>query len=312
MFLSASGNDFDEAVEVFAANFELPVRKFAPLHDNFQWSLSVAGDELMTFRRIQILARVELDVVNEDEIVVVWPVSGEMTLQERHNVIEPALTVPSILPAGRIVTQWIANDPTTSLIHINRTFLAGVAQELETDFVAFEVSAPATQRALRIWRKTVNLVAAVVLDTAAAESALMRREAARLIAVTMLKTFPYQTLEQVSPQRGVEPASVQRAYDFIHDNAHLPISPADVAQAAGLSIRSLQQALRRYRETTPTALLYQVRLERVRAELIAAEPSRGTVTAIARHWGFVSLGRFSAAYRERFGQLPNETLRGMH
>src|SRR6195952_4962967 len=266
----------------------------------------------MTFRRIQILARVEVDLVTNDEIVVVWPVSGEVTFQVGRDVIEAPLTVPSILPAGRSVTQWIAKDPTTSLIHINRTFLTAVAQELETDFVAFEVFSPATDRAFQIWRKTVNLVASVVLDTAVSESPLMRRETARLIAVTMLKTFPYQTLEQVSPQRGIEPASVKVAYDFIHDNAHLPISPADVAQAAGLSIRSLQQALRRYRETTPTALLHQVRLQRVHAELITAEPSTDSVTAIARHWGFVHLGRFSAAYRERFGELPSETLRGMH
>jgi hypothetical protein len=29
---------------------------------------------------------------------------------------------------------------------------------------------------------------------------------------------------------------------------------------------------------------------------------------VARHWAFAHLGRFSAAYQQRFGEYPRETL----
>jgi AraC-like DNA-binding protein len=50
-----------------------------------------------------------------------------------------------------------------------------------------------------------------------------------------------------------------------------------------------------------------VRLERVREELLCAEPGE-TVTAIAMRWGFTHLARFSGIYRARFGELPSQTL----
>ncbi len=58
------------------------------------------------------------------------------------------------------------------------------------------------------------------------------------------------------------------------------------------------------------AYLRRVRLALARADLVAAEPARDTVTAIAHRWGFHHQGRFSAAYREAYGELPRRTLAG--
>jgi transcriptional regulator GlxA family with amidase domain len=46
------------------------------------------------------------------------------------------------------------------------------------------------------------------------------------------------------------------------------------------------------------------RLERVRAALLTSEESTSVVALDA---GFTHLGRFAAAYRERFGELPSAT-----
>jgi AraC-like DNA-binding protein len=57
------------------------------------------------------------------------------------------------------------------------------------------------------------------------------------------------------------------------------------------------------------AHLREVRLARVREDLLAADPARVTVTAVAARWGFPHQGRFAAAYRDRYGQAPSATLR---
>jgi AraC-like DNA-binding protein len=44
-------------------------------------------------------------------------------------------------------------------------------------------------------------------------------------------------------------------------------------------------------------------------DLLAADPERATVTAVAYRWGFGSSSRFAAAYRRAYGTTPNQTLR---
>jgi AraC-like DNA-binding protein len=50
-----------------------------------------------------------------------------------------------------------------------------------------------------------------------------------------------------------------------------------------------------------------MRLERARERLLSAGPA-DTVTTIALDCGIAHLGRFPAAYRIAFGELPTETL----
>jgi transcriptional regulator GlxA family with amidase domain len=57
------------------------------------------------------------------------------------------------------------------------------------------------------------------------------------------------------------------------------------------------------------AYLRQIRLTRAHEELRQARPGRTTVALVAHRWGFSHLGRFAAAYRERYGVAPSGTLR---
>ncbi|MEQ8165776.1 MAG: helix-turn-helix domain-containing protein, partial [Alphaproteobacteria bacterium] len=78
---------------------------------------------------------------------------------------------------------------------------------------------------------------------------------------------------------------------------------------SGVSARSLFAGFRAYRGQGPMAFLKQVRLERARAELAAADPGRARVIDIALKWHFSHMGRFAADYGRRFGEAPSVTLR---
>ncbi len=56
--------------------------------------------------------------------------------------------------------------------------------------------------------------------------------------------------------------------------------------------------------------LREVRLLRVHDELRAAAPDAVTVSAVASRWGLSHAGRFTTAYKRKFGCSPSETLRG--
>jgi AraC-like DNA-binding protein len=90
----------------------------------------------------------------------------------------------------------------------------------------------------------------------------------------------------------------------------VPIVLADLAQAAGISSRALQQLCHRHRGASPMDLLRNMRLDAARAKLL--QQGSGNVTHTALEFGFGHLGRFSTYYRERFGELPRETCERRH
>ena len=119
----------------------------------------------------------------------------------------------------------------------------------------------------------------------------------------------HQASDQVSrPVASIAPRHVRRAIDFMRANLDTPLVIAEVALACHTSVRSLQSGFREFRDTTPLAYLRRLRLEAVRAELVDPSGSR-PVAEIAVKWGFAHLGRFSAEYRDAFGELPSETAR---
>ncbi len=109
------------------------------------------------------------------------------------------------------------------------------------------------------------------------------------------------------PVSAAAPRHVVRAEAYIRAHADSAITIGALADAAGVSARTLFEGFRRFRGTTPMALLKAVRLERAYEELMRS--SGESVTDVAVKWGFVHLGRFARTYRRRFGELPSETLR---
>ena len=130
-----------------------------------------------------------------------------------------------------------------------------------------------------------------------------------LVVSLILRGVPHNYLKRLESGRfGAVPAYVRRAEDFMRANAAVPIRMEHVAAAAGCSVRTLGSVFRRFCDTTPLAALHAIRLEQVHAELnrgAADDPA----AEVARRYGFTNPGRFTAAYRRRFGEVPAETAR---
>jgi AraC-like DNA-binding protein len=106
----------------------------------------------------------------------------------------------------------------------------------------------------------------------------------------------------------VAPRHVKQAIDFMHVNMHRPLTIMEVAEAAGVSTRSLQTGFRQFKDTTPAVYLRRIRLEAVHVELSLLE-NRLPVNEVALKWGFTHMGHFAARYRAAFGVYPSETVR---
>lgn len=103
-------------------------------------------------------------------------------------------------------------------------------------------------------------------------------------------------------------STVRDAVDLMEAEPATPWTVVDLARCVGVSSRGLQDAFARHVGVPPMAYLRRVRLQRAHADLLAADPARTSVTEVALRWGFTHHGRFAAAYRERYGQPPSDTL----
>ncbi|TNC29180.1 AraC family transcriptional regulator [Amycolatopsis alkalitolerans] len=83
----------------------------------------------------------------------------------------------------------------------------------------------------------------------------------------------------------------------------------DLAKAAAVSVRTLQEVFRTELGTTPAAHLRSVRLRRAHEDLLRGDHSHTTIEAVAHRWGFTNYGRFARHYRTQYGTNPAATLR---
>jgi transcriptional regulator GlxA family with amidase domain len=123
----------------------------------------------------------------------------------------------------------------------------------------------------------------------------------------MLTTFPNTAVTEPSIQEHHDntPVLLRRAIAFIDDNAHIDISPADIAAAADVTPQALLNMFRLHRDCTPMEYVRRVRLHYAHLEVVASDPETTRVTDIARRWGFHQIGIFMRRHAQAYGGEPD-------
>ncbi|PDT02505.1 AraC family transcriptional regulator [Rhizobium chutanense] len=114
--------------------------------------------------------------------------------------------------------------------------------------------------------------------------------------------------ELARPAPAPAPRHVKRAIDYMREHITEPLSLDDIAAVAEVSVRTLQQGFRQFRNTTPMSYLHELRMQALHRDLLECD-GKQSVAEIALRWGFIHLGRLAAEYRKRFGELPSQTLK---
>jgi AraC-like DNA-binding protein len=191
------------------------------------------------------------------------------------------------------------------------TRVAGVGRRDNTQ-VRLLSHRPRSRAAAQHLSRTIAYVGDILPNSDVRASPLVLASISHLLASSVIAAFP-NTSDPEPQQGGADnrdgrPVTVRRALAFMESNLDQAISIADIAAAAGVTVRALQNAVRRHLGTTPLGQLRKLRLDEVRAELLAADPAVHTVAGVAARWGFHHPGRMTAAYRALYGELPSTTL----
>jgi AraC-like DNA-binding protein len=260
---------------------------------------------------------VEYQLVNtqvEDALIgaVVLHGGGTLTTGREEVRLGPGdvhLASPSVLYDADL------HECTFAVVQVPWAAATALAEEqagLPAADLRFESLAPVTGAAGALWSRTARFACRQLIESGDTEiSPLLAQEMTQMVAAVMLRTFPSTTMTvPYLPGPGwAPPAAVHRAAEFMEAHADQPVTTAQIAAAAGVTPRALQDAFRRHQGITPTGYLRGIRLERAHQELAAADPASGdTVRAVARRWGWFRPSAFTWAYRQRFGVPPGRTL----
>jgi AraC family ethanolamine operon transcriptional activator len=176
--------------------------------------------------------------------------------------------------------------------------------ETRTNFKIFETSDLAIQR-LRMLMKELLAVATEPVDAVVASTRASAMRETLLLAIDA-------AFADVHPSRWTVRANDERHFKIFQEIRALvsgdlgqPIYSEELARSVGVSVRSLHDAVQRYRGMSLHRYLRLRRLWLVRKRLLAGP---GSVKSVALTFGFWHLSDFSRSYRAQFGEAPSATL----
>jgi AraC-like DNA-binding protein len=258
-------------------------------------------------------------------VLVQMPLQGRADIAgERGNVGLSPRTAGIVSPNRPVRLRWEAGCeqllikiPLASLRAVARSGLNLPERALATERFEFAPRLDLESDTGRAWSNLVDgLLRSVPLQGASNFHVRWRRQLEESAMLFLLAHQPSGLSAFVAGPGGLLGAAaaasqaagaldpLDRLQAYIAQRLCAPVSLLDLSRAAGIGVRSLHSLCRERLHAPPMTVLRQARLDAVRRQLL-----RGglAVTEVALAHGFEHLGRFSAYYRARFGELPSAT-----
>ena len=248
----------------------------------------------------------------EDFYLVQIPIRGavQISLGEDRVRCEGAMAAV-ISPGEQLRLRWSDNCAQLIVQIPRETLEARLAERSgcrQRDPLRFEPAFDLRRSAARDWRALLDFTVRSIDEGGLFSREPLGSALEDLLLEGLLAVQPHNHAGEANKSRGPLPYYVLRAEREMRGRLAAPLTIAKLAEAAGVSERTLHDGFRRFCATTPMARLTALRLAAARRCLLKAEPGM-TVGRAAAEAGFFQFGRFAGCYREAFGELPSATLR---
>jgi AraC-like DNA-binding protein len=247
--------------------------------------------------RISWGAPVVVETEHAGGVAVNLPATGGLTSRIGGTEIEASPAVATVYPADTpvTITRWAADCAIVG-VRYERDYLAREMARILDHPVAPAPTLSVESASGASWYGLVSSLA----DYRVGAPIVNERIAGALTTAFVLAVCPEDAISAAQPR------IVRRVLDALHDDPARAWTAGDMADVAGVGVRRLQAGFREYLNRSPHEVLADLRLERIRADLV---DGADTVAEVANRWGITHLGRFAAAYRARYGEVPSETRR---
>ena len=257
--------------------------------------------------------------------------SFQVSVEPPHDFF--SLTIPLDLPfySHQKNNQTLFTPGTAHLLHPNDQFKLSAADGFQTLVSNFFVS-PLEDYICRLNQsETASIIgvnsqlslstpAGIILQRAVAQAwAKIHHNKTNMVSDLWLKEMEDELIACFINATGSQehdkhtliksiPAHMKIAEDFLCANLETPVTRDRLAEASGVSMRTLSRTFLKYYGMGPIGFLKQRRFEAAYRTLLGAEPGTTTVTDTALRYGFIHMGKFSIEYRQIFGESPSTSL----
>ncbi|MAY37921.1 MULTISPECIES: AraC family transcriptional regulator [Spongiibacter] len=312
-----NSSDPDDACERVSALYQPHDLKLCHPRDQLRAQMKHRDVRDTSLSRLLYNAEIQIDSEPfKDFYLVMLPSSGHFNVKQ--NFIEGVASPskPIILDADKHIDMRWSEDCSNLIYKVNRRLLD------ETLYQSYGIEA---KNAVEFNSSTTGLASLSEFSEALgnflinnpyandmAKNPELFEKIEQVLALSLLSQGNSYSEAILNAKYGVRPRVVIRAKEFIEENYTRKLTVLDIANAVGVSARSLQKGFEQYEHTTPMLYLRKWRLRRARELLVFSRNQniRVKVSDIAMSCGFFHFGNFSKLYCESFGETPSKTLSG--
>ncbi|WP_140918762.1 helix-turn-helix domain-containing protein [Limnobaculum xujianqingii] len=143
----------------------------------------------------------------------------------------------------------------------------------------------------------------------------LSEDVSRMLSTALLNSFIEAIFASESQADPIKPNSlallhgqlIMATEQLILSGPENNLKLSDLAKATGYTLRALEFIFKNSVGMSPKNWFWNMRMNGALRDLMDAGPNV-TVSDVATKWGFQYLARFSAQYRDIFGELPSKTL----
>ncbi|MEL6205533.1 MAG: AraC family transcriptional regulator [Pseudomonadota bacterium] len=306
--------ELDEARAIVAGKFCDHRLNIVAAPDHFDACHHRAEGQVASLNYIRYGADVEIEPGELESFYLIQiPLSGHAAIDNGGGVLDTGKGLGSVLNPHRDTKMRWHDGCAQLLLQIDTDALQREAERLTgtaiSTPVTFETAVDETRSPTAAWvckLKTCFGLAERRAVFAGAPSNTQTWVEMQLIT-DFLRSQPsnISALIEMAPKTAAN-KHLKRALAYILSNLREPIRLDDIAEAAGTSARSLQLCFRAELGQTPMQYLKRQRLGLARSMIQTAKANEA-IGDIVHKAGFSHFGRFSADYREEFGELPSQT-----
>jgi AraC-like DNA-binding protein len=318
LYLTESTGDLDKARSIIARHFYTNFVDTLSGRHPWRARFSIAPAGSVTLGDLSFGTDIRMQFGDLGAYHVDVPLTGAMTWRQGPGPSHTATTSSAAVfqPVGDTTLEQWSGDCRLLAVKINRQALEShLAVLLDAPVPGPIRLGPALDLSGAAGASWLNLLRLVAAETARSGGLLQhpvlgaRLREDLITGLLLAADHPYrEALYRPRPVLAA-PRTVRQVIEVMRAEPSRPYTVAELARIAGVSPRSLQLSFRRYIGMPPLVYLRELRLGLAHEQLIEADPAHSTVADIAYQAGFTHPSRFAAAYRQRYGVNPSETLR---
>ena len=250
----------------------------------------------------------------DENYCVMLPVEGSYAIETSKKRVEADSKSITIINPTCPVTLEASGDYRNISVRVSRNAVDNALMnhtgERPTEPIQFvphpqllnDGAEPLRNLILQVWQECLQNTSILILSA-------VGRELEVLFASMLLMCVPNNYSRSLLGASEILPsAACEVAARFIQRNAKENINMDEIIRVSGLAKTSLYTEFHKYYNTTPMEFLRRERLRLARDTLTSANPDATTVTNVALDCGFTHFSRFAHYYKQRFGELPSESL----